>query len=128
MKSKETKKPDEQYRRLLVEVAASESKRCSTDPNIACVGYGLKIVNGKPTMRVSLQYHVLEKCPSADEIAQKGSQLVPKSVDGYETDVLQWSIDRSAACPASKPPTGERGGRQEDPLVGGSRRCRRGVR
>ncbi len=102
------------------EVAAAESRRLASDPNVACVGFGLKFVRGKPTFEVAIQYHVRAKLASDDAIRQCGSQPIPKNVEGYKTDVLPWVIVRRTACPSSNSPTGDRGSRTEDPLVGGT--------
>jgi hypothetical protein len=108
------------YEKTLVEVAAEETQRCAEDPNIAAVGFGLKFVGGKPQIRAALQYHVLRKLGGDKDIAAAGSSRVPDRVGGYETDVLEVEIGRPATCPGSNSPTGERGGRREDPLVGGT--------
>ena len=107
-------------RRPLVEVAASEAQRLAGDPNVACVGIGLKFVQGKPTLEAALQYHVRAKRASEADIRQLGSAPVPHDVENYRTDVIEWTIERAVACPGSKSPTGERGGDKEDPLVGGT--------
>lgn len=107
-------------RRPLVDVAASEAQRLQSDPNVACVGIGLKFVNDKPTLEASLQYYVRAKLASDAEIRKSGSEPVPREVEGYKTDVIQWTIDRRAVCPDSKSPTGDRGGDKENPLVGGT--------
>jgi len=116
----EPAKPGKRFDRPLGEVAAAEAQRCAGDPNIACVGFGLKFVGGKPMLRAALQYHVLQKHGSDEAIRASGSTPVAATVEGYDTDVLQWAADRATACPGSKPPTGERGGRKQDPLVGGT--------
>ncbi|HST17341.1 MAG TPA: hypothetical protein VLK36_06705 [Gaiellaceae bacterium] len=101
-------------------VAAAEGRRLASDPNIVAVGFGLKFVGGKPTMDVALHYHVREKLPNEDAISQRGSEPVPPQVEGYPTDVVVLTIDRASACPDSPTPTGDRGSRREDPLVGGT--------
>jgi hypothetical protein len=114
------KKPGKTFAKLLVDVVASEAARCADDPNIVTVGYGLKIVKGKPHIRTAIQYHVIEKLGSKKSIVAAGSTMIPKEVEGYETDVLPVEIGKPATCPDSNSPTGERGSRQEDPLVGGT--------
>ncbi len=114
------KKPGRRFPRSLSHAAIAEGIQCQGDPNIACVGFGLKYIKGRPTMQAALQYHVRKKYATAEEIRAVGSRLIPAEVDGYVTDVLLWTAGRPAACPGSKPPTGERGGRKEDPLVGGT--------
>ena len=108
------------HRKLLVDVIKDECECCEKDPNIACVGFGLKFVKGKPKLEVALHYYVYQKLSSEDEICKAGSKPIEKEVGGYQTDVLQWTIERPATCPDSNSPTGERGGRKEDPLVGGT--------
>jgi len=120
MSKESMKKPGRTFPRPLFQVAAAEAKRCQADPNIACVGFGLKFVKGRPTLQAVLHYHVRRKLPTEKEIRALGSEPVPAAVDGYPTDVLPWVPDRALAGPDSKSPTGERGGRKEDPLVGGT--------
>lgn len=108
------------FARPLAEAAVAETGRRQGDGNVVCVGFGLKYVKGRPTMQAALQYHVRRKLASDEEIHAAGSERIPAEVDGYPTDVLTWSLDKALACPDSKPPTGERGGRKEDPLVGGT--------
>lgn len=113
-------KPGHRFDRPLRDVAATEGERCASDPNIVSVGFGLKIVGGKPQFRAALQYHVLSKLDDDEAIRQAQSEPVPQTVEGYETDVLPWVANRPAACPGSKSPTGDRGGDKEDPLLGGT--------
>jgi hypothetical protein len=120
MEGEYAKKPKRPSDKLLVDVVAAEARRCEADPNVACVGFGLKFVKGRPMLRAAVQYHVYRKLASKDEIRAAGSQIVPSQVEGYETDVLEWKVARAANCPGSNPPTGERGGRKEDPLIGGT--------
>lgn len=115
-----SEKPGNTFDSPMSEVARAETERTSDDPNVACVGFGLKIVDGKPTLRAALQYHVFRKCESDDEMADVGTQRVPAVVGGYDTDVLVWTVFGATACPGSKSPTGGRGGDKEDPLVGGT--------
>lgn len=109
-----------EFARHMSEVAAAEADRRQSDGNIACVGFGLKFVKGRPTMKAAVQFHVRRKYETDEEIRAAGSERIPAEVDGYATDVLPWSLDKALVCPDSKPPTGERGGRKEDPLVGGT--------
>ncbi|MQA36714.1 hypothetical protein [Rugamonas aquatica] len=104
----------------LEQAAASETLRLAHDPNIVCVGYGLKQVGGQPTMVAALQYHVRSKRASEAEIRALGSTPVAAAVEGYQTDVLPWTMARRTACPSAHRPTGARGDNEEDPLVGGT--------
>ena len=106
-------------RRPLGEVAASEAQRLAADPNIVCVGFGLKFVKGRPTMEAVLQYYVRAK-GSRGQLRKLKTSAVPKAVGGYRTDVIQLVIQRKMACPGDEKPTGDRGGRKENPLVGGT--------
>jgi hypothetical protein len=120
MKKRPEKKPGRTYTRTLSAVAVAEAERCRQDPNIVAVGFGLKFAKGRPTMQVALHYYVRQKLSSEDEIRALGSEPVPVDIDGYATDVVQWMPDRALACPEPEVPTGERGSRKEDPLVGGT--------
>jgi hypothetical protein len=113
-------KPTKPKRPPLADVAVAEAQRLTGDPNIVCVGIGLKLVRGRATLRAALQYHVRTKHVSDAEIRSAGSQSVPALVHDYATDVIQWTVDRPMACPADHKPTGDRGGDKEDPLVGGT--------
>ena len=114
------RKSNQKRRKLLTEVAAEENARLSSDPNVACVGIGLKFVKGKPTPVACLQYHVLSKARTDAEIKKRGSKPIPGEVGSYRTDVREWRTVRTTACPGQKSPTGDRGGKIEDPLVGGT--------
>ncbi|KAK4450909.1 hypothetical protein QBC34DRAFT_459245 [Podospora aff. communis PSN243] len=109
-----------QSRRPIDEVAAAESERLASDPNIVSVGIGLKIVGGKATMEAALHYYVRQKLPEADAIRQRGSDPVPPEAGGYKTDVLPMTLARPLECPSQRSPTGQRGSRREAPLVGGT--------
>ena len=112
--------PTTTSRAPLVDIVAAEARRCAKDPNVASVGIGLKFVEGKPTLRACLQYRVRTKLPTEAAVREAGSSPVPAEVGGYPTDVIEWTIDRPAACPGSKSPTGDRGSDRENPLVGGT--------
>jgi len=112
----QTKIPE---RKSLAEVAAQESKRLANDPNFLSIGIGLKFVKGKPQLSAALQYYVRAKV-SGDEVAKLGTEMIPEEVDGYPTDVIQMKIRRMLACPPQNPPTGDRGSKIENPLVGGT--------
>ena len=95
MSKQSMKKPGRTFPRPLSDVAGAEAKRCQADPNIACVGYGLKFVKGRPALQAVIQYHVRKKLTTTEEIRAMGSQPVPAEVDGYATDVLPWTGDSS---------------------------------
>ncbi len=106
---------DNMNRRLtLVEAAEAENLRLKDDPNIMSVGFGLKLVKGKPIAQACLQYYVVKKFADEQAIRQAGSNPIPSEVHGCLTDV----IELAPFIPDS--PTGERGNRREDPLVGGT--------
>ncbi|KAK0622689.1 hypothetical protein B0T14DRAFT_514281 [Immersiella caudata] len=109
-----------QTRRPIDEVAAAEGERLASDPNVVSVGIGLKIVAGKATMETALHYYVRQKLPELDAIRQHGSNPVPLEAGGYKTDVLPLTLARATDCPSQRTPTGQRGSRREDPLVGGT--------
>ncbi|MEM1437346.1 MAG: hypothetical protein AAF769_04010 [Pseudomonadota bacterium] len=114
------KSPKLPSRPSIAEVAASECIRCADDPNVACVGFGLKFTDGNPKMEAALHFFVYEKLSSDDDIKSAGSQIIPDKIEGYQTDVRPYVAAKSTACPGSNSPTGDRGSRIENPLVGGS--------
>ncbi|MFX1374565.1 MAG: hypothetical protein ACFFA0_02025 [Promethearchaeota archaeon] len=99
------------------EAIKKENERIKDDPNIIAVGYGLKIIKGKLTYEVCLQYSVRKKLKKKEDIEKAGSQLIPKEIYGIKTDVIQERIDEPFD---DGPPTGSRGSRKENPLVGGT--------
>ena len=109
-----------QKRLPLEQAAAAEGRRLAKDPNVVMVGFGLKFVGGQPTMDVALHYYVREKLAEADAIRQRGSEPVPLQAEGYPPTC---SSGRSHARPPARTvdrPTGDRGSRREEPLVGGT--------
>lgn len=91
------------------------------DPNVLCVGYGLKFREGRPTWEVALQYYVHAKLPDEEAITRAGSTPVPGETEGFATDVIEVQVAHPDQCPPDRgAPTGGRGGRQENPLVGGT--------
>jgi hypothetical protein len=105
----------------MVRAAAAANLERLNDPNVVCVGYGLKFREGKPTDEVALQYYVLTKFRTEEEITRAGSSSVPGEVDGVKTDVIEMHASRATQCPTDRGmPTGGRGTRQEHPLVGGT--------
>lgn len=114
--SLKTTSPD---RKTLAEVAAEESRRLADDPNFLSIGIGLKLVKGKPQLSAALQYYVRAKA-SSDALDKLGTAMIPNQAGGYPTDVIQVEIARTLACPPQNPPTGDRGGEIENPLVGGT--------
>ena len=84
------------------------------DPNIIGVGIGPNLVGGKH-QGVAVQVTVRQKLCSSEDIEAIGSQSIPPEFDGVTTDVIVAELTQPMNAP-----TGERGGRQEDPLVGGT--------
>lgn len=110
----------------LVEVAQQENARLHSDPNVICVGPGLKLTGGDVTFQGCLQYYVKKKHATPDEIRAAGSVPIPDDVQGYRTDVIEQHLDEpldldEPLCPEDNGvPTGSRGSRKYDPLVGGT--------
>jgi hypothetical protein len=98
-------------------VAYEHARRLAADPNICTVGCGAKLRAGTPVAAGTLVFYVKEKLP-ADEIAARGSWPVPASLDGFATDVVEVGQLRAATADRS-PPSGNRGTRIDDPLIGG---------
>jgi hypothetical protein len=118
--SKKTRKKKPQ-RPTLVEACKLENERLSDDPNVLCVGFGLRRRKGKIEEEVCLTYRVYSKLLDETEIKAAGSKPIPKEAHGYPTDVLLIKESRPSQCPDDPgAPTGDRGTRQENPLVGGT--------
>lgn len=103
------------HRPTLVEACKLENKRLAKDPNVLCVGFGLRRRKGKVEKEVCLTYRVYSKLANGAEIRDAGSEPIPKVAHGYPTDVLLVKWTRASGFSA-----GGRGTRQEDPLVGGT--------
>jgi hypothetical protein len=106
--------PDIQKLQAAVE---KERTRLAADPNVVGVGFGPKIQGGKHVPGVALRYLVREKHADEDAIRKAKSEPLPREVDGFPTDVEVATADQPDD---NGPPTGSRGGRQEDPIVGGT--------
>jgi hypothetical protein len=96
-------------------IVEAEQRRCAGDPNIIGVGIGPKERGGEQVPGVAIRYAVRTKLQSDQEIQSLHSKPVPAEVEGFVTDVYVPVLTRPDAAP-----TGERGGRKDDPLVGGS--------
>ena len=107
-----------QAERSLEEAAVLENEAWLQDANVAAVGFGLKIRGGLPQPEAALHYYVYRKLGKEGEIARAGSQMIPEDRHGYQTDVIELELARAHQDHA--PPTGARGGRKENPLVGGT--------
>jgi len=115
MSKKKTKRP------TLVEACKLENTRLADDPNVLCVGFGLRRRKGKIVEEVCLTYRVYSKFTKESEIKAAGSKPIPKEIHGYPIDVLLIKESRPSQCPDDPgAPTGDRGSRQENPLVGGT--------
>lgn len=93
----------------------SERRRLTGDPNVLGVGFGPKIVGGKQVPGVAVRYAVRRKAEDEEAMQRLGTQPLPREVEGFVTDVYVPDVAKPDAAP-----TGSRGGRREDPLVGGT--------
>jgi hypothetical protein len=104
--------------KTIEDVAFAEGRRLADDPNILMVGYGAKVRSGQVVSGATLIFFVREKLASAATVRERNSALVPATVDGYATDVVE--VGHLAAASADRtPPAGRRGTRIDDPLIGG---------
>jgi hypothetical protein len=104
--------------KTIADVAFAEGRRLADDPNILMVGYGAKMRGGQVVEGASLIFFVREKLASDAAVTERNSSLVPATVDGYPTDVVE--VGHLAAASADRtPPAGRRGIRIDDPLIGG---------
>ena len=100
------------------EVAYENARRLAADPNIQTVGYGAKLRAGAPIGAGTLVFYVRQKLSAADDIVARGSWPIPGEIDGFATDVVE--VGELAAATANRvAPSGSRGLRIDDPLVGG---------
>jgi hypothetical protein len=99
-------------------VAFEQARRLAADPNIYTVGYGAKLRAYTPVQDGVLVFYVREKLRDVAEVAARGSWPIPREVDGYATDVVETGHIATAVADRS-PPSGNRGTRIDDPLVGG---------
>ncbi|MCZ7663198.1 MAG: hypothetical protein M5U22_09865 [Thermoleophilia bacterium] len=97
-------------------VVEEEARRLYDDPNVAGVGFGIKRRGGQIAEGLCVRYIVHKKIPDAEGIEAVGSSVLPVEVEGFPTDVVE--IER-AVPHDNGPPTGDRGSRKDDPLVGG---------
>ncbi len=104
--------------RTIRDVAFAEGRRLADDPNIVAVGHGAKFTQGQPVGGEGVTFFVREKLPSEGAIVDRGSWVVPPTIDGFSTDVVELG-QLSAASTDRVPPVGKRGTRIDDPLIGG---------
>jgi hypothetical protein len=99
-------------------LAFEHARRLAADPNICTVGYGAKLRAGAPVQTDTLVFYVREKLPDAADVAARGSWAVPPELDGFATDVVE--VGHLATATANRSlPSGNRGTRIDDPLLGG---------
>jgi hypothetical protein len=68
-----------------------------SDPrhNVVGVGLGRKLVKGKPTKEICVRFYVERKLPKA---ALSQAHMLPKAVEGVETDVIESGVFRAFAA------------------------------
>ena len=104
--------------KTIADVAFAEGRRLADDPNILMVGCGVKLRCGQHVDGASLIFFVREKLASSAAVQERNSALVPTTVDGYPTDVIE--VGHLVAASADRtPPAGRRGTRIDDPVIGG---------
>jgi hypothetical protein len=102
----------------VADVAFAEGRRLADDPNILAVGLGAKLRGGQVVGAGAVVYFVREKLASVAAVAARKSDLVPATVGGHPTDVVE--VGELVAASANRsPPVGNRGTRIDDPLIGG---------
>jgi hypothetical protein len=99
-------------------VAFEHARRLADDPNICTVGYGAKLRGSVPVQTGALVFYVREKLCDQSAVAARGSWPVPSEVEGFATDVVE-AGHLAAAIANRAPPSGSRGTRIDDPLIGG---------
>lgn len=108
-----TPKPYPVSAERLREVSARLAEALAKDPNVLGVGIGPRIVEGE---RRGMAVQVSVRAPPRDRAAiRMGGEPLPEEIEGVPVEVIEAGVARPDAAP-----TGDRGGRQEDPLVGGT--------
>lgn len=102
----------------LTETAFEMGRRLAEDPNIQAVGRGIKLRGGDASGNCVV-FFVREKLRSPEQIAARGSWVIPPIVNGYPTDVVEVGALLAAAADRSLP-AGKRGTRVAAPLIGGT--------
>ncbi|MFB0566947.1 MAG: hypothetical protein ACETWK_14885 [Candidatus Aminicenantaceae bacterium] len=69
-------------------VAAKARQALAGDPNVISVGYGIKLIKGRPVRKWSIIVGVREKLKTDKEIEARGSKRIPKEFEGVPTDVV----------------------------------------
>ena len=106
---------DEQVQKIQ-RVVEQETARLAGDPNVLGVGFGIKRRAGNIVEGLSIRYLVRAKLPDQASIQKVGSAPLPREIEGFPTDVIEME---PATADDNGPPTGNRGSRKDDPLVGG---------
>jgi endonuclease G len=102
----------------------TEGRRYLDDPNITSVGLGDRVVGGRRTDELAVQFTVAEKRSEPEALAALGTTPVPDAVTlagtRVPTDVLE-SRARAAPTRPSTPVPGERPGTADDSPVRAAR-------
>jgi len=81
------------------------------DPNVMSIGFGAARRGGAYKDGVAIIFRVRQKLPSERAVDAVGSKPIPRSIDGFETDVFAAELRPSSM--------GQRDERRYDPLLGG---------
>jgi hypothetical protein len=98
----------------LREICSRLEQELKGDPNVLGVGIGPHIVEGERRgMAVQVSVRVIPR--SEEEARRLGAKPVPREIEGVPIELIEPGVARPDSAP-----TGQRGGRQENPLVGGT--------
>ena len=90
------------------------------DPNITSIGLGHRVVGGRPTGELVVQFTVAEKRAEPEALAALGTTPVPEAVTVAGVSVPTDVLERRAQQAPTRPPTpvpGECGGTADVPSV-----------
>ena len=71
----------------------TDGQRYLDDPNVSSIGLGYKVVDGRPTAELAVQFTVEEKCHEPEALDALDTSLIPEAITiagvRVPTDVLE---------------------------------------
>lgn len=83
----------------LLELRDRVQSRLMAIPGVRSVGVGLKEVGGKTTDEIVFRVYVTEKKPPSQV---PPGERIPAQIDGFDTDVIVWELDKQAAVDSDR--------------------------
>lgn len=98
----------------------TDGRRFLDDPNVASIGLGYKVTDGRPTTELSVQFTVEEKHPEPEALAALGTHPVPETITVAGVQVPTDVLERRSQ-PGLAPPSGEAVASSHPPFLAGAR-------